>query len=75
MVFLYTYAANMSAEKTVSMSFRVTPRFKLLLQEAAARDNRSLTNMLEALLMSHCSAHGIGQPADTAPKKFRGLKK
>jgi hypothetical protein len=75
MVFLYTDAANMSAEKTVSMSFRVTPRFKLLLKEAAARDNRSLTNMLETLLMNHCSAHGISQPADTAPKKFRGVKK
>ncbi|MFM2059589.1 MAG: hypothetical protein RLY71_3974 [Pseudomonadota bacterium] len=31
--------------------------------------------MLETLLMSHCSAHGICQQADTAPKKSRGVHK
>ena len=39
----------MSAEKTVAVSFRVSPRFKLLLETAAAREHRSQTNMLETL--------------------------
>lgn len=75
MVLIYTRTTIMSAEKIVSMSFRITPRFKLLLQEAASWENRSITNMLETLLMSYCSAHGIGQQADAGPKNFRGAKK
>jgi uncharacterized protein (DUF1778 family) len=60
----------MPAEKTVSMSFRVSPRFKSLLQQAATRENRSLTNMLEALLYAHCEQHGLQEPpAKTARPK------
>jgi uncharacterized protein (DUF1778 family) len=44
----------MTAEKTISMSFRVSPKFKALLEAAAARENRSFTNMLETLLFAHC---------------------
>jgi hypothetical protein len=39
---LYKEAIIMAAEKTVSMSFRVSPRFKALLAMAAARENRML---------------------------------
>ena len=53
----------MTAEKTVSISFRVSPRFKALLEVAAARENRSLTNMLETLLYAHCEQHGLKEPA------------
>jgi uncharacterized protein (DUF1778 family) len=49
----------MPAEKTVAVSFRVSPRFKLLLEAAAAREHRSLTNMLEALLYSYCEQEHI----------------
>ena len=49
----------MPAEKTVAVSFRVSPQFKLLLQAAAARERRSQTNMLEALLFDYCEQHGI----------------
>lgn len=52
----------MAAEKTVSISFRVSPRFKALLQTAATHENRSLTNMLETLLFSHCEKLGIKEP-------------
>ena len=44
----------MAEHKNVAMSFRVTPRFKALLEAAASRENRSLTNMLEQLLFDHC---------------------
>jgi uncharacterized protein (DUF1778 family) len=60
----------MAAEKTISMSFRVSPRFKALLEVAAARDNRSLTNMLETLLYAHCEQHGLKEaPPSTSGEK------
>ncbi|MCG2593014.1 hypothetical protein LZ009_09495 [Ramlibacter sp. XY19] len=51
----------MTAEKTVSISFRVTPRFKELLEQAAAKEHRSQINMLEVLLYEHCRNQGIEQ--------------
>jgi hypothetical protein len=62
MVNLYTKALTMTAEKTISMSFRVSPKFKALLEVAAARENRSLTNMLETLVFAHCEQHGLTGP-------------
>jgi uncharacterized protein (DUF1778 family) len=49
----------MPADKTVPMSFRFTPKFKTLLEAAAERENRSLTNTLETLLFAYCQKHGI----------------
>lgn len=59
---LYT-AAPMAEEKSVSVSFRVTPRFKRLLQAAAEREHRSQTNLLETLLFAHCAKHGVEEDA------------
>ncbi|RZL86437.1 MAG: hypothetical protein EOP82_29965 [Variovorax sp.] len=53
--------------KTVSISFRVSPRFKGLLEAAAAKERRSLTNMLEALLFAHCERNGIDAPSSSGP--------
>ena len=63
----------MAAEKTVSVSFRVSPRFKVLLGAAAARENRSLTNTLETLLFAYCEQHGIAEPP--APREAKKNKK
>lgn len=49
----------MAEEKSVAVSFRVTPRFKRLLQAAACRVNRSQTNMLETVLFEYCRVNGI----------------
>lgn len=49
----------MFESKNVSISFRVSPRFKLLLEVAAARERRSQTNMLETLLFAYCEKHSI----------------
>jgi hypothetical protein len=74
MVNLYTKVLTMTAEKTISMSFRVSPKFKALLEVAAARENRSLTNMLETLVFAHCEQHGLsGPPAKVS--QGRGAKK
>lgn len=49
----------MAAEKTVSVSFRVSKEFKALLEAAAIQERRSQTNMLETLLLEHCRKNGI----------------
>ncbi|MFN7152409.1 MAG: hypothetical protein ACK4OE_01860 [Acidovorax sp.] len=55
----------MEAEKTVGISFRITPRMKRMLLAAAEHERRSLTNMLEILVEDYCSRHGInGQQGD-----------
>lgn len=48
--------------KNVSVSFRVSARFKALLEAAAARERRSQTNMLEMLLFQYCDTHCIEVP-------------
>lgn len=55
----------MSSEKSVGISFRVTPHFKALLEAAAQREKRSLTNMLEVVLADYCQRHGIGGESST----------
>lgn len=52
---------QMDAEKTVGMSFRVTPRTKRLLAAAAEHERRSLTNMLEVLVEEFCVRNKINE--------------
>jgi len=49
----------MTSDKTVAVSFRVSPRFKELLERAAVRERRSQTNMVETLLFDYCAKHGL----------------
>ena len=71
---LYT-TDPMAEEKSVSVSFRVTPRFKRLLQTAAEREHRSQTNLLETLLFAHCVKHGVEEDAREAPSRVKQGKK
>jgi hypothetical protein len=70
----YTGAADMYAEKTVSVSFLVAPKPKALLELAAASENRSLTNMLETLVFAYCEQHGLSVPPAKA-SQCKGAKK
>lgn len=54
----------MNTEKSVGISFRVTPKLKRLLEAAAVRERRSLTNMLEVLVEEYCIRHGIEDIAE-----------
>ncbi|MGG5150970.1 hypothetical protein [Alcaligenes aquatilis] len=57
------------------MSFRVSPRFKTLLNAAAAKERRSLTNMLETLLFDYCKQHGLEETkglSEDAAEKIEG---
>lgn len=64
----------MAREKTISISFRVSPRFKTMLQLAAAKENRSCTNMLEALLFSYCEKHRVDAASPVKPND-KGARK
>ena len=56
------------------MSFQVYPKFKALLEVAAARENRSLSNMLEILVLAHCEQHGLSTPQANA-SRYEGANK
>jgi predicted transcriptional regulator len=63
----------MPAEKTVPVSFRVSPHFKHLLEAAAASQRRSQTNMLETLLFDFCERNGI-QSSEGAGEKVGAIE-
>ncbi|MBK4736791.1 hypothetical protein JJB74_19370 [Noviherbaspirillum sp. DKR-6] len=56
------------------MSFRVSPKFKVLLEAAAAREHRSLTNMLETLLFTYCDQQGLTEASSTAAASEKNKK-
>lgn len=60
---------SMEAEKTVGLSFRVTPTMKRKLEVAAAQERRSLTNMFEVLVDDYCRMHGISEDEVGSQKK------
>jgi hypothetical protein len=66
------YGGIMRAEKTVSVSFRVSERFKSLLDAAAERENRSRTNLLETLLFRYCEENGLESASSDAPATGKG---
>lgn len=68
MVKLYTKWLTMAAEKTISISFRVSPRIKGVLGAAVVRKNRSLTNMLEPLVFAHCDYLGFKESVGKVKK-------
>jgi hypothetical protein len=59
----------MASDKTVSISFRVSRRFKELLERAATRERRSQTNMLETLLFDYCDKNGLDDTETTSVSK------
>jgi predicted HicB family RNase H-like nuclease len=50
--------------KTATLTLRVDPRVKAAAELAAQRDHRSVTNLVEVLILDHCKALNI--PIDTA---------
>ncbi len=52
----------MSPKKTTTMNLRVDPAVKDAVREAAAREHRSIANMIEVLIRRHCAEVGIRIP-------------
>ena len=45
--------------KTAVMTLRVDPRIKAAAEVAAKRDHRSLTSLIEVLILNHCKTLNI----------------
>ena len=52
----------MAASKTSTLNLRIAPALKEAAREAAARDHRSIANLVELLIRRHCEAAGIPIP-------------
>ena len=49
--------------KTETVNLRLSPRMKELLRAAADREHRTLSNMIESLVLAYCEQNGI-RPAE-----------
>jgi hypothetical protein len=49
----------MNERKTEAINLRMSPSTKELLRLAAEADRRTLSNMLEVLILDHCKRRGI----------------
>lgn len=45
--------------KTANFQMRLAPQLKAAAEVAAKRDHRSLTGLIEILIINHCKAHNI----------------
>lgn len=51
--------------KTTTVTLRVTPELKAAAEVAADRDHRSLTGLIEVLILNHCKNQNIPVTAPT----------
>ena len=55
----------MARTKISTLNLRIEPGVKEAVREAAAREHRSVANMIEMLIRRHCSEAGIVIPEQT----------
>ena len=56
------YNSRMSKNKTSSLNVRISPALKEALRIAAISDHRSISNLLEKMIINHCDDNGITIP-------------
>ena len=56
----------MVAKKTAALNLRINPDIKEAIRVAARRQNRSVANMVETLIIQHCEEVGISIPEQQA---------
>ena len=56
----------MVAKKTAALNIRINPDIKEAIRVAARRQNRSVANMVETLIIQHCEEVGITIPEQQA---------
>jgi hypothetical protein len=49
----------MPSPKSTNLNLRIAPEVKDALKEAAERDHRSISNMVEYLIRQYCQKNGI----------------
>lgn len=55
----------MAKTKVSTLNLRIEPGVKEAVREAAAREHRSVANMVEMLIRRHCLEAGINIPEQT----------
>lgn len=60
----------MPAPKNATLNLRISPAIKQAVRQAAAREHRSVANMVEMLIRRHCDQAGIdiSEAAADAPR-------
>jgi len=53
---------RMAKTKISTLNLRINPSIKAAVREAAAREHRSVANMVEMLIRRHCDQTGITIP-------------
>ena len=61
-----TWYSTMPVKKSEILNLRIDPRIKDGLREAAEKEHRSVTNMVEVLVLRHCDQVGITIPEQKA---------
>ena len=56
---------RMAKTKVSTLNLRIEPGVKEAVREAAAREHRSVANMVEVLIRRHCTEAGITIPEQT----------
>ena len=57
----------MARTKISTLNLRIEPGIKQAVREAAAREHRSVANMIEMLIRRHCDEAGIRIPDRAGP--------
>ena len=65
---------RMAKTKVSTLNLRIDPTVKEAVREAAAREHRSVANMVEVLIRRHCDQAGITIPeqSDLFPRNEHG---
>ncbi len=63
----------MARTKISTLNLRIDPGVKAAVQKAAAREHRSVANMVEVLIRRHCDQAGISiAETDPLPREHDG---
>jgi hypothetical protein len=64
----------MAKTKISTLNLRINPSIKAAVREAAAREHRSVANMVEVLIRRYCDEAGITIPEqlDRSPRNRNG---
>ena len=65
----------MATTKIATVTFRIDPAIKEALRTAAAREHRSIANMVEVLILDYCKNHDIMVPGQADTRNNRERKR
>ena len=67
-------SSRMNEPKTEVLNLRMSPSVKSLLRAAADEQHRTLSNMLEVLILEHCDRNDIASEESSAHPKLKARR-